>query len=202
MLACVTQVSNLHWTWELFLIIPVASVVHGDKEHTGADAVTSPQPLSVYTSVALIIIPLWASLWPEWSFLFCFIFPNTLHYGIQYFFGPSGAPWTNFFRKCVYAALLIPFLGCHFISLCSPSTLQEQLFSKWKKLSFRVRCTMTQAGPSLGWLVWATHSHQIATWSFQRRINSTYITRLPQQKGILYRSFQPIADLMDRQPFV
>lgn len=117
MLACVTQVSNLHWVWELFLIIPVASVVHGDKEHTGADAVTSPQPLSVYTSVALIIIPLWASLWPEWSFLFCFIFPNTLHYGIQYFFGPSGAPWASFFKKYVYAVLLTPFLGCRFFSL-------------------------------------------------------------------------------------
>lgn len=90
----------------------------------GVGAITSPRPSSVYTSITLIIIPLQASLWAEWYFLFHFIFPNTPQYGIQYFFGSSGALGTNFFRKCVYAALLIPFLGCHFIYLCPYSILQ------------------------------------------------------------------------------
>lgn len=118
------EVSEPPGASEQFWIIPVASVLHDDKEHTGAGAVTSPHPVSVYTSTVLIIIPLQASLWAEWYFLFCFIFPNTLYYGIQYFFGPSGAPYTNFVRKCVYAVLLIPFLGCHLIYLCPHSILQ------------------------------------------------------------------------------
>ena len=50
---------------ELFLIIRVASALQDDKEHAGVCAITSPHPLSVDTSIALIIIPLQASLWAE-----------------------------------------------------------------------------------------------------------------------------------------
>lgn len=50
---------------ELFLIIHVASALQDDKEHAEEGAITSPHPSSVYSSIALIIIPLQASLWEE-----------------------------------------------------------------------------------------------------------------------------------------
>lgn len=120
MLAWVTQKEKSIWTTKGFRTIfnnPCRSILHDDKEHIGVGVVTSPHPASVYNSTALIITLLWASLWAKWYFLFCFIFPNILHSDIQYFFGPSGAPWASFFKKYVYAVLLTPFLGCRFFSL-------------------------------------------------------------------------------------
>ena len=145
----VTQKEKSIWTTKGFRTIfnnLCCSVLHDDKEHIGVGAVTSPHPASVYNSTALIITLLWASLWAKWYFLFCFIFPNILHSDIQYFFGPSGAPWASFFKKYVYAVLLTPFLGCHFFLSLGPShTLNESnSFShSGKKLGFGARCALT-----------------------------------------------------------
>lgn len=108
------EVADLPRASALFLIIRVASAVHDDKEHTGAGVITSPHSPSVYTSVALTIIPPQASLWAEWCFLFRFIFPNTLQYGIQYFFGSSGAVWTNFFQEMCLWRFINSILGLSF----------------------------------------------------------------------------------------
>ena len=102
---------------ELFLIICVISALQDDKEHAEVGAITSPHPLSVYTNIALIIIPLQAQLWEELYFIFLYIFPNALTVVGNISLAALGTAWTNFSRKYTYAASLMLLLACQFIYL-------------------------------------------------------------------------------------
>lgn len=102
---------------ELFLIICVISALQDDKEHAEVGAITSPHPSSVYTNIALIIIPLQAQLWEELYFIFLYIFPNALTVVGNISLASLGTAWTNFSRKYTYAASLMLLLACQFIYL-------------------------------------------------------------------------------------
>lgn len=109
---------------ELFLIIRVASALQDDKEHTEIGAITSPHPLSVFTSIALIIFLLRASLWAERYFIFSFIFTNAHTMVGSIFLASLGQFGPIFFTKYVHAASLRPLLGYPFLYLLPHSILQ------------------------------------------------------------------------------